>query len=198
MRSKNLFIDPGRCIGCQACVAACRECDSHRGRSMIHLDYVDMGNSSAAMPTVCMHCSDPVAPCAQVCPVDAIPVGPDGVVGTASAELCIGCGNCVHACPFGVPKLDVAEMLQYKCDLCYDRSSQGLLPMCASVCPTDALFYGTYEELLEKRPSAEAVDVFEFGEQAIITGNAVVAPAGRNDAIPGGYSVWSEMDQDPT
>lgn len=193
MRGKNLFIDPGRCIGCQACVAACRECDSHKGRSMIHLDYVDAGHSTAAMPTVCMHCSDPVAPCAQVCPVDAIPVGPDGVVGTASAELCIGCGNCVHACPFGVPKLDLPEMLQYKCDLCYDRTSQGLMPMCASVCPTDALFYGTYDELLEKRPAAKAVDVFEFGGQSVVTGNAVVAPAGRDDVIPGGYSVWSEF-----
>jgi len=38
--------------------------------------------------------------------------------------------------------------------------------------------------------------VFEFGEQMIATGNAVVAPAGRNDAIPGGYSVWSELAQD--
>ncbi len=193
MRKKALFIDPGRCIGCQACVAACRECDSHKGRSMIHLDYVDMGNSAAAMPTVCMHCSDPVAPCAQVCPVDAIPVGTDGVVGTASPELCIGCGNCVHACPFGVPKLDIPEMLQYKCDLCYDRSSQGLLPMCASVCPTDALFYGTYEELVAKRPSAKAIDVFDFGNQSVVTGNALVAPAGGEDVIPGGYSVWNEF-----
>ncbi|HKN48937.1 MAG TPA: 4Fe-4S binding protein, partial [Actinomycetota bacterium] len=100
MRERTLFIDPGRCIGCQACVAACRECDSHRGRSMIHLDYVDAGHSTAAMPTVCMHCEDPVAPCAQVCPADAIPVDADGVVHSASRERCIGCGNCVHACPF--------------------------------------------------------------------------------------------------
>ena len=194
MSKKLLFIDQGRCIGCQACVAACRECDSHKGRSMIHLDYVDAGNSTAAMPTVCMHCSDPVAPCAQVCPVDAIPIDAEGVVGTASAELCIGCGNCVHACPFGVPKLDVEEMIQYKCDLCYDRSSRGLMPMCASVCPTDALFFGTEEELLAKRPGSQAVNVFGFGEQLIRTGNATVAPAGASvDSIPGGYSVWAEF-----
>ena len=188
MRQKGLFIDPGRCIGCQACVAACRECDSHKGRSMIHLDYIDSGQSTAALPTVCMHCSDPVAPCAQVCPVDAIPVGTDGVVGTAAPELCVGCGNCVHACPFGVPKIDIFEMLQYKCDLCYDRSSQGLMPMCASVCPTDALFYGTFPELLAKRPAVQAVDVFGFGEQLVQTGNAIVVPAGRTeDTVSGGY-----------
>jgi len=188
MRDKTLFIDPGRCIGCQACVAACRECDSHRGRSLIHLDYVDEGQSAAAMPTVCMHCEDPVAPCAQVCPADAIPVGPDGVVHTASKERCIGCGNCVHACPFGVPKLDLTEMLQYKCDMCYDRTSRGLQPMCASVCPTGSIFYGTYEELIHSRPDVEAVEVFGFGDQEIRTGCAVVVPSGGvPDVVPGGY-----------
>ena len=148
----TLFIDPGRCIGCQACVAACRECDSHRGKSMIHLDYIDAGRTAAAMPTVCMHCEDPVAPCAEVCPADAILVTADGVVQEAAKERCIGCGNCVDACPFGVPKLDVAEMLQYKCNLCYDRTSVGLAPMCATVCPTGAIFYGSVEELEADRP----------------------------------------------
>lgn len=197
MTKKALFIDPGRCIGCQACVAACRECDSHPGKSMIHLDYADPGNSTAAQPTVCMHCSDPVAPCAQVCPVDAIPIDEHGVVGSASHELCIACGNCVHACPFGVPKLDLGEMLQYKCDLCYDRTSQGKVPMCASVCPTDALFFGTEAELLKKRPGVQAVDVFGFGDETVRTGNAMVAPAGKDiDTIPGGYQQHPDEDTD--
>jgi len=86
MMGTTLFIDPGRCIGCQACVAACRECDSHRGKSMIHLDYIDAGRTAAAMPTVCMHCEDPVAPCAEVCPADAILVTADGVVQEAAKE----------------------------------------------------------------------------------------------------------------
>lgn len=188
MRSKTLFIDPGRCIGCQACVAACRECDSHKGRSMIHLDYVDVGHSTAAAPTVCMHCEEPVAPCAQVCPAEAIVVGADGIVQSAAKERCIGCGNCVHACPFGVPKLDFVEMLQYKCDLCYDRSSVGKAPMCATVCPTGAIFYGSYAELRADRPNARAVDIFGFGDEVVQTGCAVVVPAGKEGSvIPGGY-----------
>ena len=40
-RALEFFIDPGRCIGCQACVHACAECDTHKGHSMIHLEYVD-------------------------------------------------------------------------------------------------------------------------------------------------------------
>lgn len=187
MLEKTMFIDPGRCIGCQACVAACRECDSHRGKSMIHLDYLEPGSSGAAMPTVCMHCADPVAPCAEVCPADAIPVDEEGVVLSAAKDRCIACANCVHACPFGVPKLDLAEALQYKCDLCYDRTSQGRAPMCATVCPTDAIFYGTYGELLAARPHSRAVDVFEFGGGVVQTGAAVVVPAPVADRpAPGG------------
>lgn len=189
MMGKTLFIDPGRCIGCQACVAGCRECDSHRGRSMIHLDYTDVGSTTAASPTVCMHCEDPVAPCAEVCPADAILVTADGVVQEASKERCIGCANCVHACPFGVPKMDMEEKVQYKCNLCYDRTSEGLAPMCATVCPTDAIFYGSLEELLAQRPDAAATDIVVFGDTEVRTGVGTVVPRPVvDDALPGGYA----------
>lgn len=168
---RSIFVDPSRCIGCGACVAACRECDSHRGKSMMNLDFLDRGTSTASLPTVCMHCSDPVAPCAQVCPVDAILVSDDGVVHTPDVSRCIGCTNCVHACPWGVPKFDVEEQLAYKCNLCYDRTSVGLGPMCATVCPSDALYYGTADEVRAARPGREVTDVFQFGHQEVQTGN---------------------------
>ena len=62
MAVKTLFVDPSRCIGCRACEAACRECDSHKGESMVMVDFIDRGLSVATQPTVCMHCEDPVAP----------------------------------------------------------------------------------------------------------------------------------------
>ena len=63
----HFFIDPNRCIGCQACVQACTECDTHRGESMIHLEYVHRPESVQTVPVVCMHCDQPT--CAEVCPV---------------------------------------------------------------------------------------------------------------------------------
>ena len=126
MAIKTLFVDPSRCIGCRACEAACRECDSHKGESMVMVDFVDRGWSVATQPTVCMHCEDPVAPCAQVCPVLAIQITPEGVVQQADPSRCIGCRNCVYACPFGVPKFDVEARLMKKCNLCYDRTAAGL------------------------------------------------------------------------
>src|SRR5438876_6608897 len=56
---ETMFIDPQRCIGCRACVAACRECATHKGYPMIFVDYIDRAETTATMPTVCMHCNEP-------------------------------------------------------------------------------------------------------------------------------------------
>ena len=78
MIERAMVLDYSRCIGCQACVQACSECDTHRGRSMIHLETIQRRDSVQTAPQVCMHCEDPI--CARVCPADAIKKTPDGVV----------------------------------------------------------------------------------------------------------------------
>ena len=103
---KHFYIDPSRCIGCNACVTACAECDTHAGVSMIHLETIMRGETVQTTPIICMHCEEPA--CAMVCPADAIKRTPDGVVQSSLKPRCIGCTNCVYACPFGVPKYDAA------------------------------------------------------------------------------------------
>ncbi len=170
----EFFIDISRCIGCQACVQACSECDTHKGVSMIQLDYVDRSVSTQTVPVVCMHCDSPT--CAEVCPADAIKRTGDGVVQTARKPRCIACNNCVLACPFGVPKMHNEMNLMMKCDMCYDRTSVGLKPMCASVCPSQALFYGTREEIERLRPSSHPINSFQFGQQMITTKVNMMVP----------------------
>ncbi len=172
----EFYIDPGRCIGCQACVHACTECDTHKGHPMIHLEYVDRAHSVQTVPTVCMHCDSPT--CAEVCPADAIKKTADGVVQTARKPRCIACNNCVLACPFGVPKMQADFELMMKCDMCYDRTSTGRKPMCATVCPSGALFYGTSAEAERLRPRERPVNRFQFGGQTIGTKVNMMAPRG--------------------
>jgi len=172
---RQFFIDPSRCIGCNACVQACAECDTHAGVSMIHLEQIQRADTVQTTPIICMHCDDPA--CAMVCPADAIKKTPDGVVQSSLKPRCIGCTNCVFACPFGVPKYDVQIDQMMKCDMCYDRTSIGLRPMCATVCPSGALFYGTAEELAAQR-GGTPVNEFFFGNRKITTKVHLMMPAG--------------------
>ncbi len=173
--SQEFFLDASRCIGCNACVQACSECDTHRGHSMIQLDLLDRSTSPQTVPVVCMHCDSPT--CAEVCPADAIKKTADGVVQTARKPRCIACNNCVLACPFGVPKMNTDIKLMMKCDLCYDRTSIGKKPMCATVCPSQALFYGTRDEVKVLRPNSRPLNTFLFGQQVVTTKVNILMPA---------------------
>jgi len=170
----EFFIDPSRCIGCQACVQACSECATHKGHPMIHLEYVERSRSTQTTPVVCMHCDSPT--CAEVCPADAIKRTADGVVQSARKPRCIACNNCVLACPFGVPKMQSEFELMMKCDMCYDRTSAGLKPMCATVCPSQALFFGTREQVEQIRPRSTPINQFQFGQQIIRTKVNMMVP----------------------
>jgi Fe-S-cluster-containing dehydrogenase component len=171
----EFFVDPSRCIGCQSCVNACAECDTHRGTSMIHVDFVDRAETIATVPMVCMHCDEPT--CAMVCPADAIKKTDDGVVQSSLKPRCIACSNCVVACPFGVPKMEVRLEQMMKCDMCYDRTSAGLRPMCATVCPSQALAFVPRRQILETRREAP-LDVFLFGRRTIRTKVQMMAAPG--------------------
>ena len=189
----EFFVDPSRCIGCQACVHACAECETHKGHSMIHLEYVDRRRSVQTFPVVCMHCDSPT--CADVCPSDAIKRSEDGRVMTARKPRCIACSNCVLACPFGVPKMMSEFDLMMKCDMCYDRTSTGRKPMCATVCPSQALFFGPREEVERKRKRSRIVNRFVFGEQTIATKVNMVVPA---EAGADRVDVTAAMHEPPT
>jgi len=170
----EFFIDPSRCIGCQSCFHACAECETHRGTSMINLDYVDRAESVQTVPTVCMHCEEPA--CANACPADAIKKTPDGIVQSALQSRCIGCSNCVLACPFGVPQYVTRIDQMMKCDQCYDRTSVGKRPMCATVCPSGALAFGTRDEIARLRRE-RPLRTFRFGEEVVRTKVAIMMPA---------------------
>jgi Fe-S-cluster-containing dehydrogenase component len=103
MARMKFLSDAERCIECNACVTACKnENEIPWGVNRRRVVTINDGKPGERSITVaCMHCSDP--PCMAVCPVDVFYQTDEGVV-LHSKDLCIGCGYCFYACPFGAPQ----------------------------------------------------------------------------------------------
>ena len=95
------------------------------------------------VPKLCNHCENP--PCVQVCPVGATFKSQDGVV-LVDEDYCIGCRYCIQACPYGARFLDPRTHTADKCTFCYHRITEGLLPACVEVCPTQARIFGELDK----------------------------------------------------
>src|SRR6266702_3635209 len=166
MARMKFLCDADRCIECNACVTACK--NEHEvpwginRRRVVTINDGKPGERSVSM--ACMHCTD--APCAAVCPVNCFYTTADGVV-LHSKDLCIGCGYCFYACPFGAPQYPKignfgSRGKMDKCTYCaggpeadgsreeYEKYganhlAEGKLPLCAEMCSTKSLLAGDGE-----------------------------------------------------
>ena len=108
MARMKFLCDAERCIECNACVTACKnEHEVPWGVNRRRVVTINDGKpGERSISVACMHCSD--APCAAVCPVDCFYQTEEGVV-LHNKDLCIGCGYCFYACPFGAPQYPQAS-----------------------------------------------------------------------------------------
>src|SRR5574342_400148 len=161
------LIDVSRCIGCKACQAACMEWNDLRGAVGVNEGFytnpADLGDQAWTLMRFyeeqiegtlqwlilkdgCYHCTDPG--CLKACPAPgAIVQYTNGIV-DFQEEHCIGCGYCISGCPFNIPRLRGEDNKVYKCTLCSDRVAVGLEPACIKSCPTQALSFGSKEDML--------------------------------------------------
>jgi Fe-S-cluster-containing dehydrogenase component len=95
-----------------------------------------------------------------------------------------------------VPELYEDRKIMMKCDMCYDRTSVGKKPMCATVCPSQALFFGTREQIAQLRPLSAPVNTFQFGQQTITTQVHVMVPRSLVSRTPH-LDVVAAMDERP-
>jgi carbon-monoxide dehydrogenase iron sulfur subunit len=128
----HLEIHAEKCTGCRICENFCSF--HHEGavwpaRSRITI--VAQSDDGPFIPTVCRQCED--ASCAVACPVEAITRDERTGAWVVDVEECIGCGDCVEACPFEGMAFDDERAIPLKCDLC------GGEPECAAMCPSGAI-----------------------------------------------------------
>ena len=141
------LLDLSRCIGCQACVAACKTGNElPTGTQFIHLIEQTRGefpNLSGGFKNLrCYHCAD--AACVTVCPTGAL--FKEAGLTRLERDKCSGCTYCVDACPFGVPTM--VDGRSSKCDGCAEVVRAGGEPWCVMTCPSRALMYGEREQIL--------------------------------------------------
>jgi anaerobic dimethyl sulfoxide reductase subunit B (iron-sulfur subunit) len=97
----------------------------------------------------CFHCADPI--CVDACPVKAIVKRKEDGVVMVESGVCIGGDQCkfacLKACPYDAPQFGVERNPKMeKCDLCFERLSEGKKPICVESCPMRALDAGPLEE----------------------------------------------------
>jgi Fe-S-cluster-containing dehydrogenase component len=167
----GFIVDTTRCIGCGACVRACKiendvpdtyyrtwveryeinkndqiRVDSPKGA----IESFKQNNfpsseivKSFFVPKLCNHCYD--SACTQVCPVGATYESPVNVV-LNDKKHCVGCGYCVQACPYGCRYIDHSLGVADKCTLCYHRIHKGNAPACVNACPREARIHGNLKD----------------------------------------------------
>jgi formate dehydrogenase iron-sulfur subunit len=162
------LIDTSKCIGCKACQSACLEWNNLRQEIGINHGIYDnpldltpdsltvMRFSEWINPETqnlewlirkdgCMHCEDPG--CLKACPAPGAIVQYSNGIVDFDHDKCIGCGYCIKGCPFNIPRISKVDNKAYKCTLCSDRVAVGQGPACAKACPTQAIVFGTKDEM---------------------------------------------------
>jgi formate dehydrogenase iron-sulfur subunit len=148
-----ILTDLTRCIGCRACVCACKEInqlpsDDDTGVLTATTWTAIENRNGLNIRRHCMHCREPS--CASVCPVGALHKSALGPI-IYDEEKCIGCRYFMIGCPFGIPKYEwhSSKPRVRKCIMCYEKQlSRGGQPACTTACPTGATKFGEREALL--------------------------------------------------
>ncbi|MGL5948817.1 MAG: 4Fe-4S dicluster domain-containing protein [Aeromonas sp.] len=147
----GMLHDETACIGCTACVEACREVNAvPEGVTRLAIlrdgpygEYPE--GEYRFFRKSCQHCDN--APCVHVCPTGASHKREaDGIV-DVNADLCVGCMYCLAACPYQVRFINPVTKVADKCDFCRKTNlAQGKPPACVESCPTKALVFGNLDD----------------------------------------------------
>jgi Fe-S-cluster-containing dehydrogenase component len=136
MEKVSLVFSKKNCMGCHACEVACKQ--EHGlgvGPRLVRV----LEKSPDYVPIYCHHCAK--APCQTACPVEAISRNEQSIV-LIDDDICIGCRECLEACPFGAMQFEDNREIAVKCDLCIHRLAENKKPACMSVCPTGCISLG--------------------------------------------------------
>ncbi|WP_067174656.1 4Fe-4S dicluster domain-containing protein [Sulfurospirillum sp. UCH001] len=160
---KAFLVDGSLCLGCNTCAMACKN-QYHQDKGILWRKVREIGaeeyhhDNNNILPTLvsyqkapkaqmpmerfyfslaCNHCENPA--CVAVCPVGAHTKDPETGICKHDQTICIGCGGCVKACPFGASKFNEKMNQAEKCSMCWERQADGKTTACVQSCPVGAI-----------------------------------------------------------
>jgi Fe-S-cluster-containing dehydrogenase component len=139
----TMTIDMRRCVGCNACVLACKAENDLPGSGFRNWIVTETRGtfpnlSQEIRSERCIQCDHPA--CVANCPTGASYVGEGGVVMIAR-DKCTGCKACIASCSVGARYVHPEGFVD-KCNMCMHRVQRGQLPACVEICPTRAITFG--------------------------------------------------------
>jgi len=143
-RRYAMAVDTRRCVGCNACVIACKTENALPSGGF--RDWV-VQEARGTFPDLsltirserCNQCES--SPCVSSCPTGASHMGEGGVV-LVNRSKCTGCKACMASCPYGARYVHPEAGFVDKCTFCLHRVRRELDPACVETCPTRALTFG--------------------------------------------------------
>lgn len=143
-----MVIDLRKCVGCQACTAACKvENSAPKQQYRTFVSEFELGEfpdvKKGFLPQLCNHCDEPA--CVKVCPTGATFKREDGIV-VVDNTICWGCGYCLNACPYDKRFMNKTTKVADKCTFCAHRIDEGLLPACVETCVGGARVFGDIKD----------------------------------------------------
>jgi formate dehydrogenase iron-sulfur subunit len=174
--SMGVLVDLTRCIGCRSCEAACNKEQNlpepatsfddtsvfdyrfhgqmrrpdENAYTVVNRYEPASGGAPVYRKIQCNHCNEPA--CLTSCFVNAYTKTKEGAV-VYQDKVCVGCRNCMIACPFNIPGYSYSSVLDpivKKCIFCHEtRLKNGQAPACVDICPQDALTFGQRRDLIK-------------------------------------------------
>jgi carbon-monoxide dehydrogenase iron sulfur subunit len=157
---KMITIDPQKCTGCRQCAMICSF--KHEGvfsMTLSRIKLVSFEDICLTVPVTCAYCEEPI--CEKVCPVGAMTHDPETGMAKVIEELCIGCKECLNACPIGAIDIHPNKKVPIRCDLC------GGDPQCVANCERGALKYETVSMAARAKRRTRIINLKLDSESAV-------------------------------